>query len=476
MKLTSQAESTLASDPAFAALSNYVIKATGLEFYAARPTALSEHIATRLGALGLDDCAAYLAVLHDKLTGETELDQLITRMTIGETYFFRHKELFDALRTVALPEIIERNRATRQLRIWSAGCSTGAEAYSLAFLLRSEFDSLIRGWQVSILGTDINREFLAQASDASYEEWAFRGTMPELRRDCFELCGDRWRVLPRFRQGMTFQYHNLARHNFPSLIHGIFGFDLILCRNVLIYFAPEIVARVAAKLADCLKPDGWLAVGHAEHGDHLRESVEAVHCHGAILYRKPIALRSAAPPDKSKLCENAAVTPVSVAPPRIERRVACHAPVGRARIPHCGRCGTTKPVHPGIEQIRALADQGNMDDALKICIGLIARKPLDAIGHFYQGLLLHQAQRDDAALKALNKAIYLNRDFVLAHYYAGLTQQKLGNTPGAARSFRNVLNMLESRHRSEAVPEAEGMTVADLENLVHLQLETWDAA
>jgi chemotaxis protein methyltransferase CheR len=486
MTMTSQSTDAIVADAFFPALRDHVIAATGLVFYADRPQALSAHLADRLQQRGLYDCRAYWELLQDEHAGEAELDQLIALMTIGETYFYRHRELFDALREVALPDIIERNRSIKRLRVWSAGCSTGPEAYTVSMLLRRDLGAAIQGWNISIVGTDINRPFLSQAIEGRYEEWAFRGTSPELRRECFEEQGKSWRIAPEFRAGVTFQYHNLARHPFPSLVHNLLAFDLILCRNVLIYFAPEIVERIIGQLADCLVPGGWLAVGHAEHGAHLQGAFDAVNGHGATLYRKSGPRSNRTPLDSSAPRPGIAMQPIS-SPGAARSGLPAQESAARGGGPrspsHVGPPPAARELNPlastpcaEIEQIRALADQGNVDAALQRCEKLIAKNALDPVYYFYQALLLDQVAGPDAALTALNNAIYLNRQFDLAHYYLGLTQQKLGNAPGAIKSFRNVLRLLEGRDRSERLPDAEGMAIGDLEGLTQMHLETLEVA
>ncbi len=266
MTTMTPATSAVVADACFPVLKDYVIATTGLDYFASRPQGLAEHVLGRIAATGLSECREYWELLQDEHCGDGELDQLIERLTIGETHFFRHRELFDALRDTVLPEILASNRATKRVRVWSAGCSTGPEAYSVSILLRRDFAAWTRDWNISILGTDINRPFLAQAAAGRYEEWAFRGTPVGLRSECFEQDDNAWRIAHRFQDAVTFQYHNLVRHPFPSLTQNLAAFDLILCRNVLIYFAPEVVERIVSQLAECLVPGGWLAIGHAEHG------------------------------------------------------------------------------------------------------------------------------------------------------------------------------------------------------------------
>jgi chemotaxis protein methyltransferase CheR len=351
MTMTTQATDAIIADAYFPALRHYIISSTGLVFYADRPQALAGHLAERLNKQGLSGCFAYWELLQDEHAGEAELDQLIALLTIGETYFLRHRELFDALRNVALPEIIDRNRTTKRLRVWSAGCSTGPEAYSVSILLRRDFGDAVHGWNISILGTDINRPFLSQATEARYEEWAFRGTSPELRSECFEDQGKSWRIAPRFQEGVTFQYHNLARHPFPSLVHNLLASDLILCRNVLIYFASEIVERIVSQLAECLVPGGWLAVGHAEHGAHLQVSFDAVNCPGATLYRKSGPRTRPTTLDDSRFRQNESIQPTttpdfSCSTPRAQKRAACDGSPHNPR--HVGPPAMTSEALPPI--------------------------------------------------------------------------------------------------------------------------------
>ena len=136
----------VAQDPCYARLKERLIATTGLAFYAERDERLTELISGRLSALGLGDCSSYAKLLADPELGPAELDVLIARLTIGETYFFRDEAQFAAIRNIILPEILERNQSSKKIRIWSAGCATGAEPYSLAILLARDFADRLAGW------------------------------------------------------------------------------------------------------------------------------------------------------------------------------------------------------------------------------------------------------------------------------------------------------------------------------------------
>ena len=252
-------------DPAFQRLKRKLIDSTGLAFYAERDTLLTQVIAARLAGLGLRDCNAYAKFLAEGAEGSAEMELLTGQLTIGETYFFRDEDQFAAIRDVILPDILQRNRATNELRIWSAGCSTGAEPYSLAILLADEMAPQIAGWKVSIYASDLNRSFLAQAAAGKYRASALRATSEQRKRDCFSHQGLVWTLDSRYKERVTFHHLNLAQSQFPTPWQGGTHLDLILCRNVMIYFAPEVNRRLIAEFHRPLEVGGWLVVGASEY-------------------------------------------------------------------------------------------------------------------------------------------------------------------------------------------------------------------
>jgi chemotaxis protein methyltransferase CheR len=483
MTLTTTSAGAIVSDAYFPALRDHIISATGLVFYATRAEALAAPIGARLGERGLDGCRSYLELLQCETAAGTELDQLVERLTIGETYFFRHSELFDALRDAALPEIIDRNRNSRCLRIWSAGCSIGAEVYSLSIVLRCDLGHLLQGWNISILGTDINRTFLAQADAGEYEEWAFRGTAPELRRECFEQRDKTWRIASRFREGVAFAYHNLASEPYSPPLRTPGGFDLILCRNVLIYFAPEFTERLVSKFAECLAPEGWLAVGHAEHGSHFKSAFETVTFPGSILYRKSPPHTTRTTSREARYLHGACATLHSASAIGASElflhgahRTVAVGSVGLASSKNGDNsaAGPTQTLNI-LQQIGMLADEGRIDAALELCTRQLDREPLNPSGHFYEALLLDLVDQHAAALQSLQKTIYLDRKFVLAYYYAGLIHEKLGHAREATISFRNVEPLLAERPQDEPLVDAGGLSIADLRKLTRMHLESLEA-
>jgi chemotaxis protein methyltransferase CheR len=276
--------SALLADPQYDTLKHFVIGHTGLSYYADKDEDFATRVSRRLAARAVAHCGSYLRLLSDPLSGSAEMDRLVGELTIGETYFFRQREHFDLLRDSILPDLLRRKKGTRVIRIWSAGCATGAEPYSVSVLLRTEFQNQLDGWDVSILATDINVEFLAKAREARFPDWALRGSSDEFRQRCFAKDGSAWELRPEYRKGVFFQYSNLS--NDVDLPGGTGTFDLILCRNVLIYFSSKQFAKVLDRFHQALAPRGWLLVGYAEPNLEMFKAFETISTPVATAYRK----------------------------------------------------------------------------------------------------------------------------------------------------------------------------------------------
>ncbi|HEV2552775.1 MAG TPA: protein-glutamate O-methyltransferase CheR [Bosea sp. (in: a-proteobacteria)] len=184
---------------------------------------------------------------------------VIEAMTTNETLFFRDHTPFDLFRDVILPERIVANAATRSLRIWCAAVSTGQEAYSLAMIL-DEMAPRLSGWKIQIVGTDISGEVLERARTGLYSQFEIQRGLPiQMLLKHFNQEGDRWRISERLRAMVDLKQHNLLEPN-----SHLGQFDIIFCRNVLIYFDVQTKARVLEALAPRLAPQGALFLGAAE--------------------------------------------------------------------------------------------------------------------------------------------------------------------------------------------------------------------
>ncbi|HKX92073.1 MAG TPA: protein-glutamate O-methyltransferase CheR [Sphingomicrobium sp.] len=216
---------------------------------------------------------ALSALLRER--GIATLDELITILVMGqepslsqqvveallnnETYFFRDRAPFDLLARHALPELHARREKVRRIRIWSAGCSTGQEVYSLAMLFAEEPDKW-RGWTIDILGTDVSTACIDRARAGTYTQFEVqRGLGINQMIKWFEECADGWRAVEPLRKPVRYQVHNLLE---PAPHPG--GFDIVLCRNVLLYLSPDKKALAFERLAGSMAEDGWLMLGAGE--------------------------------------------------------------------------------------------------------------------------------------------------------------------------------------------------------------------
>jgi chemotaxis protein methyltransferase CheR len=228
---------------------------------------------------------------------EQEWQNLLTSITITETYFLRDFNQFKVLKDNVLPEIIDRKQREARLgtlpslRIWSAGCSTGDELYSIAILLE-EMKFPWDRWNFLLLGTDINDIALEIARKGTYSNWSFRQVNPEFQRTYFRHRLQSWMIDRSIKSRATFQYCNLLHDDFPTAHNSLHHFDLIVCRNVFIYFESQAIAHVLQKFYETLNPLGYLMTGHTElHGQNLK--IFSVRNFGeSIIYQRPEKTRS----------------------------------------------------------------------------------------------------------------------------------------------------------------------------------------
>lgn len=458
-------------DLGYPQLKELVLGQTGLTYYSDRDEDLAARLSRRMTARGISDCSSYMRLLEIEQTRGTEWDALIGEITIGETYFFRQAEHFNLLRSAILPELIERKQGTRQLRIWSAGCATGAEPYSISLLLHLDFREALEAWDVSILATDINVDFLAQARAGRFTEWALREIPESVRKCCFRRIERFWELAAEYRQHVRFEYHNLVS-TMPYPGSAELPFDIILCRNVMIYFSQDRIRQVARRLHDVLAPGGWLLVGHAEPNSLNFPQFEVVIASETTAYRKAL-------PDSDRLPVPAFPTDWTAPFEQLSR------PTERSsKAPVRSRQAEQKPTvsHPSIEivvtesdllieQAHALADKGDWQAAEDLCMRVIEADALHAQAHFMLGVVQYQHSSVTEAEASLRRAIYLNRSFTLAHYHLGLLLQRNGAHGQARRSFLNVIDLLTGTPEGDIVPYGDGILTQELRELANMHLE-----
>ncbi|MBI4610391.1 MAG: tetratricopeptide repeat protein [Candidatus Rokubacteria bacterium] len=409
---------------------------------------------------------AWLATLSDE---SPEWKRLASHLTVGETYFFRDRALFEALEQV-LPPLVDARRSAgiRRLRLWSAGCATGEEPYSLAMLL----DRLLpdsSDWALTVLATDINPDALEAARRGLYREWSFRETPQWIRDRYFHRRGpETFEVDPRIRRVVTFAPLNLAEDGYPTVVTNTSAMDLILCRNVLMYFTRDAQRAVVARLQRALAIGGWLVVSPAEASAELFRPLLPVNFPGAILYRKePVS--AVAPPTT---WHPEAVWPTLPAPaPLVDTLSGLIAPEAPVTPLSEERAEPLPDTPSDLQRARALADLGSLERARELCEIALERDRLDSEAHLLLAAICQEQGEMAAALEALRRTIYLAPDCASAHFLLGSLLLRQGKLRQGQRSMETVLNLLSSVPRDEAVAGSDGLTAGRLLETARAYLE-----
>ncbi|MCA9683081.1 MAG: protein-glutamate O-methyltransferase CheR [Myxococcales bacterium] len=244
---------------------------------------LERRLSARLEALGLGSYLDYYQYLRYDPSGPREMEELIERITTHETYFFREQYQLDAFSDEILPDLASRWNRQRRIAVWSAGCSTGEEVYTIAMLLLES--GLFKGWNIRVAGSDISRKVLATARAATYGENSFRTTDANLKRRYFVENGGRWTVRDDVRSMCSFGQLNLVS---TERFRVLGPCDVIFCRNVLMYLSQEARHRVVEAFYDRLTPGGYLLLGHSESLLNVTTRFDLAHLQKDLVYRKPL--------------------------------------------------------------------------------------------------------------------------------------------------------------------------------------------
>ncbi|MBI4270686.1 MAG: hypothetical protein HY615_10165 [Candidatus Rokubacteria bacterium] len=438
------------TENAYAAAQALVAARLGLSFPAARRPDLERGLAGALRGAHVRTVEPYLARLAAAPADDPEWRRLAAHLTVGETYFFRDAAAFGALERHVLPELIagRRARGDRRLRLWSAACATGEEAYTLAILLDRLLPDLA-DWTVTLLATDLSTRRLEAARRGRYRAWSLRETPAWARERYFRpLRTGELELDARLRARVTFAPLNLAADDYPSVLTNTTAMDLILCRNAIMYFTEGAQRATAARLVRALGPEGWLVTSAAEASTDLLAPLVAANLPDVAFYRKT-ALRAAALPAPGP---SAPLPPLAPPVPRSAPPLAV-APARR-------RAG--EGAAPTLVRARALADQGSLDEARRECKAVLARERLSLEAHLLLAAIEQERGELDGALDALRRALYLAPDSAAAHFLLGTLLIRRGERRRGRRAMETVRALLERVPRDEPLPGSDGLTAGRL--------------
>lgn len=475
---------------------DYLETETGLHFDQRNLRLLERGLRSRMTALKIGSYADYFDFLVRHGEARGELAKLLTFLTVGETSFFRYPYHFDALRRQILPGIAAvRGRGERRLRIWSAGCSTGEEPYSLAMIVMEAIADW-RAWDIRIIATDLNVQALGKARTGIYGARTLRGVPPEYLHRHFSETAGLWRVNDEVRRLVQFGVLNLKADPFPSPGEEGQGFDVILCRNVMIYFELPTMERLVARFAESLAPGGHLFLGHSESLLQLSSRFERLSHGGGFYYRcRDGHLQPPRPPVRP------ATAPLPPQPP-VAPRLEAPASVPRPALPRKPR-PTPEPARPIVPAAAAAdgrdlfaeaqtlfaaeeyggaasllgellarepghigalltmgtihANGGRFDEALTVCARVQTLDDLVPEAYFLRGLVLEAENRPAEAQEEYRKAVLLDMEAVMPHYALGRLYRRVGRERDGVRELRNALRCLERLPEGSAVPFAGGL-------------------
>jgi len=484
-----------------------IARRTGLSIREQDQSSLEKKLSARLKDLRLPSLESY----YQLLSGETNASRaewatLLSLITTGESYFLRDRGQFQLLRDRLLPELIAKRRAIAgngrpSLRLWSAGCSTGEEPHSLAMVLQVLIPDL-QAWDCFILGTDINPTAIAAARQGIYSHWSFRMMDANLQTQYFTARKQEWLLDDAIRQLVTFQTGNLVCDPFPNPASSIYDFDLILCRNVFIYFDSTAVATVLNKFARSLRPEGYLMVGHTELHGHSLGHLEARVFPESVVYqqRHPFPAATVEVPQPSLAVTTAPLPSV------LATTVQTSPPVDRPPIPAPVPAAMERTI-PGSglppdwltsleEQMQRSHQQGNYPAVIQVGLQMLQHHPqhFDACYRMAQAyanlgqhqLAAHYAERaieidakplapyyllthialDQGALETaklwLKKIIYLDPTAISAYLELGFLYEQEGDRLRTRKMQTTAIALLQQMPQALPVEFQDGVTAGEL--------------
>lgn len=450
-----------------------------LSFHQSKRRDLTSALRRMAEATGTDPhaCAGWLL---DGRWDKAKADLCALHLTIGETYFFREPRAFDLLCDYAR----RKAKGGGQLRIWSAGCCTGEEAYSIAMALQHRVPELDPG-RIFILATDINSRNLQFARAGVYRQWSFRNTQAAMQRLNFsEESGNQFRVNHDIRESVRFAELNLAAPVYPSVTTDTHTMDIIFCRNVLMYFSHSQARSVIERFRQCLVSGGWLIVSPSEASSEMFEGFSGTYYPDAIYFQKNAPSGGAVLPQRPMLPEASAATglitpariPADIVPAPARQVRAAKPPKRPAVTPAAGsNAGSVDGGNEVVRRARQLANEGKMAEAMQCLDQAIKAGPPAAELYHAKALIAMESGDDLDAMQSLRRVIYLKPDFILARYMIGILHWSRDKRREAAREFRTVAELLLPLGDDDIVPGSEGLPAAYLRASVRSHLQRFDA-
>jgi len=481
-------------------LSNFITANLALYFPKEKWADLERNIAAASKEFGYSDVVKFIDhVISSPLTHE-HIETLAAHLTIGETYFWREPQTFEALENIIIPELTKlHHKEEKRIRIWSAGCSTGEEPYSIAIALNRTIPN-IKDWKISILATDINPRALHKAKMGEYSQWSFRGTSPWLKEKYFiQKPDNKYELIPEIKRMVIYEYLNLAEDIYPSTLNNTNAMDIIYCRNVLMYFTQDRFRQVARGLYNSLVQGGYLLVSASELSLQNFSEFTPINIPGMVLYQKSSKkiknqhklAKEETPPEQVLLqilpttdhtTENkkSQIHEIDKEILKTEETTKHVDSISQESLKSYSQ-GNDLEVTDNLQKdnqtseeqlilIRTLANQGKLTDAVKTCESAIEANKLDPRLHYLYAIIQQENNQLDAAIASLRRAIYLDSDFAIAYFSLGNIYQQLGDVKNVKKYYTIVLSILNKFSQNDILFESEGLIAGRLREIINASL------
>jgi chemotaxis protein methyltransferase CheR len=501
-------------------LQEYLADNFGFHYYKTQDVEFAKKIEKSARAFNVSDTSSFVKRVYSNKLSKSELEKFISMLTIGETYFFRDKELFEYLELIHLPKLIrERENTTKTLRIWSAGCASGEEPYTIAIILRRLIRD-IANWNITILATDVNTTFLDKARKGVYSDWSFRKTPDFLQKKYFTTpFVGKYKIRNEIKDMVTFTYHNLVVDSYPSMVNNTNAMDMVFCRNVFIYFRESVRNAITKRLYHTIIKDGLLLVSPVEVSILLDSDFNKLifdsnktifiksdkQVNNKPVKRSSVSRKIATRKDSSKtdfkteivksLSDRRKVKPkqrndVSVSKQQEEKLMAIDSEIEFKRANELfidGNYGEAKVIFKGLIEnnsgfindsykylIRCEANLGNLEQAKIYCEEAIDLNKLDDEIYYLLAIVQQELKYVQESIANLKKVVFLNPENVLAHFTLGNIYQKQGDIKAVIRSYNNVIKILAKYDSHKQVDNSDGITASELKIVTQNKLKLID--
>lgn len=435
----------------------------------------------------------YLQALRNAEDNSELISHLVSSITIGETYFFRDKQQVKLLNEVVLPKMIEKKIARKEktLRIWSAGCSSGEEIYTIVMLLMDLLPD-INQWQCNFLATDINIDVLKKGISGVYGEWSMRSIPEEYLTRYFDKSGITYTLDDNIKKRVTFEYVNLNSDTYPSIMNGTTMQDLIICRNVLIYFDNDHIKSILDKLSKCIVEDGYILLGASDPIAMMNTGIGSVHGYPSLFMKKSSmqtvtaadTVRRATMPFNEKQYTTEKAIPVRpVTRPsevRYQEKKAPSSLLNRSisdevnallqaeqwsevidKLDMCAMTGKLTPAQL-VAKATALANVGKTADAIKACEESLLLDKMNKEAYFLYAVTLSEVKRNKEAEAAYRKALYIDPDFLVCRYQFGLFLIHIDRFQEGIKALENTIKSASQFDETAVVPDSQNLKYKDL--------------